>query len=46
MSAAVNAHLIAEDTAQAVESLRNDPFSAVSEARVTELVLGDRRHGI
>jgi hypothetical protein len=46
MSAAVNAHLIAEDIAQAVEKLRNDPFSAASEARVTELVLGDRRDRI
>jgi thioredoxin reductase len=44
--AAINAHLIAEDTTQAVEKLRNDPFSAASEARVTELVLDDRRHGI
>lgn len=43
--AAVNADLIAEDTRNAVTAYR-DPFSAASEARVCELVAGDRRHGL
>nr|BFE29995.1 NAD(P)/FAD-dependent oxidoreductase [Actinomadura rugatobispora] len=42
---AVNADLIAEDTRHAVQA-RNDPFSAESEARVCEQILGDRRHGL
>jgi thioredoxin reductase len=44
--AAINAHLIAEDTARAIAELRNDPFSPASEARLTEIVLGDHRHSI
>ncbi len=43
--AQINADLIAEETRAAVEAYRN-PFSAESEARVAELVLGDRRHGL
>ena len=35
----INADLVAED-------VRMAPFSAESEARVTELVMGDRRHGV
>jgi thioredoxin reductase len=35
----VNADLVAED-------VRMAPFSVESEARVTELVMGDRRHGV
>ncbi|MCE7000840.1 NAD(P)/FAD-dependent oxidoreductase [Saccharothrix sp. S26] len=42
--AQINADLIAEETRLAVEA-RRDPFSAASEARVAELVAGDRRHG-
>jgi thioredoxin reductase len=42
--ARLNADLIAEDTRHAVESFR-DPFSAATEARITELVMGNRRHG-
>ncbi|MFI9008223.1 NAD(P)/FAD-dependent oxidoreductase [Actinosynnema sp. NPDC053489] len=42
--AQINADLIAEETRQAVAGYR-DPFSARSEARVAELVAGDRRHG-
>ncbi|WP_231509685.1 NAD(P)/FAD-dependent oxidoreductase [Streptosporangium roseum] len=41
----INADLVAEDTRQAVAAWR-DPFSAESEARVCELVAGDRRHGL
>lgn len=43
--AQINADLIAEETRAAVAAYR-DPFSARSEARVAELVLGDRRHGV
>jgi len=42
---AINADLVAEDTRRAVQA-RNDPFSAASEARLCEQVLGDRRHGL
>lgn len=42
---AINADLVAEDTRRAVRA-RKDPFSAASEARVCELVAGDRRHGL
>ncbi len=42
---AINADLIAEDTRRAVQA-RNDPFSAESEARLCEQVIGDRRHGL
>jgi thioredoxin reductase len=41
----INADLIAEETRQAVAAHR-DPFSAESEARVSELVTGERRHGL
>ena len=41
--AQINADLVAEETAAAVDAHR-DPFSAWSEARVSEP--GDRRHGI
>jgi thioredoxin reductase len=40
----INADLVAEETRQAVEA--RDPFSALSEARLCELVAGDRRHGL
>jgi thioredoxin reductase (NADPH) len=43
--AAVNGDLAAADLARAVEE-RAKPFSAAHEARVTEAVLGNRRHGI
>ncbi|MCN0153859.1 NAD(P)/FAD-dependent oxidoreductase [Salinispora arenicola] len=43
--ASINADLIAEETRRAVAALRH-PFSGKSEARVAELVLGDRRHGL
>jgi thioredoxin reductase len=41
----INAGLIAEDTRHAVDAYR-EPFSAVIEARVSELVMGNRRHGL
>ncbi len=50
--AQINADLIAEDTARAVESYRarepvpEEPYSAGMEAEVTERVLGGRRHGL
>jgi thioredoxin reductase len=44
-AAAINADLIAEDTRSAVAAYR-DPFSAASDARVCEHVMGDRRHGL
>jgi thioredoxin reductase len=44
-AAHINADLVAEETRQAVTAYR-DQFSAESEARVCELVLGDRRHGL
>jgi thioredoxin reductase len=43
-AAAINADLVAEETRRAVAA-RTDPFTAESEARVGELVVGDRRHG-
>ncbi|MFB4304135.1 NAD(P)/FAD-dependent oxidoreductase [Actinomadura sp. NTSP31] len=43
--AQINADLVAEEARQAVEA-RRAPFSAESEARVCEAVLGDRRHGL
>lgn len=43
--AAINADLVAEETRRAVAALR-EPFSAESEARLGELVMGDRRHGL
>ncbi|SBT42691.1 NAD(P)/FAD-dependent oxidoreductase [Micromonospora narathiwatensis] len=44
-AAQINADLVAEETRQAVAAHR-DPFSARSEARISELVTGDRRHGL
>ncbi|GAB3289656.1 NAD(P)/FAD-dependent oxidoreductase [Parasphingorhabdus pacifica] len=43
--AGINADLVTDDTRRAVER-RRGPFSADSEARNCERVLGDRRHGI
>ncbi|MEU4805585.1 NAD(P)/FAD-dependent oxidoreductase [Actinosynnema sp. NPDC023587] len=43
--AQINADLVAEETRRAVEAHR-DPFSARSEARLCEEVMGDRRHGL
>jgi thioredoxin reductase len=49
---AINADLVADDVARAAHASTNaaltdeDPFSAAMEARVTEIVLGDRRHGL
>lgn len=43
--AQINGDLVAEETRLAVAAYR-DPFSARSEARVAELVTGDRRHGL
>jgi len=43
--AQINADLIAEEIRDAVAAHR-DPFSAESEARVCEVVMGDRRHGL
>ncbi|MFE3204356.1 NAD(P)/FAD-dependent oxidoreductase [Embleya sp. NPDC059237] len=43
--AQINADLVAEDTRRAVAAYR-DVFSAASEARVCEKVLGERRHGL
>jgi hypothetical protein len=40
--AQINADLVAEETRRAVAACR-DPFSAESEARLCELVLGERR---
>jgi thioredoxin reductase len=45
-AAAINGDLITEETRRAVEARRRDAFSAESEARVAELVAGDRRHGL
>ncbi len=43
--AQINADLVAEETRLAVAALR-DPFSAASEARLCEKVMGGRRHGL
>jgi thioredoxin reductase len=43
--AAINADLISEDTRRAVSSA-GSPFTAEIEARVTERILRDRRHGL
>ena len=43
--AQINADLVAEETRRAVAAYR-DPFSAESEARLCELVTGERRHGL
>ena len=45
VAAQINADLVAEETRQAVAAYR-DPFSAESEARLCELVMGERRHGL
>lgn len=45
MGALINAQLIEEETAWAVEGYRG-PFSASAEAEVHERVLGARRHGL
>lgn len=44
-AAAINADLVADDTRRAVER-RQNPFSGVAEARISERVLDDRRHGL
>lgn len=44
-AAQINVDLVAEETRQAVAAYR-DPFAAESEARLGELVMGDRRHGL
>lgn len=44
-AAAINADLVADDVRLAVAAYR-EPFSAASEARQTERILGDRRHGL
>lgn len=44
-AAQINAELVAEETRQAVTAYR-DPFGARSEARICEVVMGDRRHGL
>lgn len=44
-AAQINADLVAEETRQAVAAHR-DPFSAENEARLCELAMGDRRHGL
>ena len=43
--AQINADLVAEETREAVSAFR-DPFSAESEARVCDQVMGERRHGL
>ena len=43
---AINANLVQEDAERAIADLAERPFSAVTEARVSALVLGDRRHGL
>ncbi|PFG34618.1 NAD(P)/FAD-dependent oxidoreductase [Sanguibacter antarcticus] len=43
--ASINADLVAEDTEHAVAD-RREPFSAAAEARNSERVLGNRRHGL
>ncbi|MBE1607114.1 NAD(P)/FAD-dependent oxidoreductase [Actinopolymorpha pittospori] len=44
-AATINADLVAEEVRLAVAAYR-DPFSAASEARHAERLLGDRRHGL
>jgi thioredoxin reductase len=44
-AAQINADLVAEDTRRAVAA-RRDAFSAGNEARISELVTGERRHGL
>ena len=45
VGAQINAELVGDETDAAVAALR-DPFSPLSEARVSELVTGMRRHGV
>ena len=42
---AINADLVQEDVERATADLAERPFSAVTEARVSDFVPGDRRHG-
>ncbi|KAA5830495.1 NAD(P)/FAD-dependent oxidoreductase [Saccharopolyspora hirsuta] len=44
-AAQINAELVAEEVDRAVAA-RREPFSAASEAKLCELVAGDRRHGL
>jgi thioredoxin reductase len=44
-AAQINGELVTEETTRAVAA-RKDPFSPASEARVAELVAGDRAHGL
>lgn len=47
VAAAISADLIAEDTYWAVSAHHpRDPFSAEVEQQVSDLVMGDRRHGL
>jgi len=43
---AINADLVQEDVERAIAGLAERFFSAVTEARVSDLVPGDRRHGL
>lgn len=43
---AINAELVQEDAERAIADLAARPFPAVMEARVSDLVPGDRRHGL
>jgi thioredoxin reductase len=43
---AINADLVQEDAEQAIADLAERPFSAVTEARISDLVPGDHRHGL
>jgi len=45
-AAHINADLVAEEARAAVAAQAAPAFSAADEARLTELVLGDRRHGM
>ena len=42
---AINAELVQEDVERAIADPAERPFSAVTEARVSALALGDHRHG-
>ncbi len=43
---AINANLVQEDAERAIADLAERPLSAVTEARVSAVVPGDRRHGL
>jgi hypothetical protein len=43
---AMNANLVQEDVERAVSDFAGAPFSSDMESHVSELVLGDRRHGL